>query len=101
MNIKQLKNIITDITIWKKSYQRELDKPLPLPLLYVLTLYKQVYKRLFDYRTEIKKKLLELLSKFALQNKTQYLNMPFWRLKSEPLKQLINDKLDSKPQFLE
>lgn len=99
MNIKQLKNIITDITIWKKSYQRELDKP--LPLLYVLTLYKQVYKRLFDYRTEIKKKLLELLSKFALQNKTQYLNMPFWRLKSEPLKQLINDKLDSKPQFVE
>jgi len=53
MNIKQLQNIITDITIWKKSYQRELDKP--LPLLYVLTLYKQVYKRLFDYRTEIKK----------------------------------------------
>lgn len=99
MNIKQLKNIITDITIWKKSYQRELAKP--LPLLYVLTLYKQVYKRLFDYRTEIKKKLLELLSKFALQNKTQYLNMPFWRLKSEPLKQLINDKLDSKPQFVE
>ena len=99
MNIKQLQNIITDITIWKKSYQCELHKP--LTLLCVLTLYKQVYKRLFDYRTEIKKKLLELLSKFALQNKTQYLNMPFWRLKSEPLKQLINDKLDSKPQFLE
>ena len=99
MNIKQLKNIITDITIWKKSYQHELDKP--LPLLYVLTLYKQVYKRLFDYRTEIKKKLLELLSKFALQNKTQYPNMPFWRLKSEPLKQLINDKIDTKPQFVE
>ena len=99
MNIKQLQNIITDITIWKKSYQRKLHKP--LTLLYVLTQYKQVYKRLFDYRTEIKKKLLELLSKFALQNKTQYLNMPFWRLKSEPLKQLINDKLDSKPQFVE
>lgn len=27
--------------------------------------------------------------------------MPFWRLESEPLKQLINDKLDSKPQFVE
>ena len=53
MNIKQLKNIITDITIWKKSYQRELQKP--LNLRYVLTQYKQVYKRLFDYRTEIKK----------------------------------------------
>lgn len=27
--------------------------------------------------------------------------MPFWRLKSEPLKQLINNKLDTKPQFVE
>lgn len=53
MNIKQLQNIITDITIWKKSYQCELHKP--LTLLCVLTLYKQVYKQLFDYRTEIKK----------------------------------------------
>lgn len=53
MNIKQLQNIITDITIWKKSYQRKLHKP--LNLRYVLTQYKQVYKRLFDYRTEIKK----------------------------------------------
>ena len=85
MNIKQLKNIITDITIWKKSYQRELDKP--LPLLYVLTLYKQVYKRLFDYRTEIKKKLLEQLSKFALQNKTQYPNIPISQYPNIPISQ--------------
>ena len=35
MNIKQLQNIITDITIWKKSYQRKLHKP--LNLRYVLT----------------------------------------------------------------
>lgn len=88
MNIKQLQNIITDITVWKKGDQRAPHKP--LLLLYVLSQYKQGHQRLFDYGTEIQQPLLELLNSFAPQRKTQYPNMPFWRLKGDGFWQLEN-----------
>jgi len=47
MDIKQLQQKITNITIWKKGDQRAPHKP--LLLLYVLAQYKQGHDRLFDY----------------------------------------------------
>ena len=46
MDIKQLQNIIADITIWRKGDQRAPHKP--LLLLYALSQYKQGHERLFE-----------------------------------------------------
>ena len=88
MDIKQLQQKITDITIWKKGDQRAPHKP--LLLLYVLAQYKQGHDRLFDYKKEIEEPLHDLLARFGPQRKHYYPNMPFWRLKNDGFWQLIN-----------
>ena len=88
MDIKQLQQKITNITIWKKGDQRAPHKP--LLLLYVLAQYKQGHDRLFDYEKEIEKPLHDLLARFGPQRKHYYPNMPFWRLKNDGFWQLIN-----------
>lgn len=88
MDIKQLKQKITDITIWKKGDQRAPHKP--LLLLYVLSQYKQGHERLFNYGVEIEAPLRELLMRFGPQRADYYPNMPFWRLQGDGFWQLIN-----------
>lgn len=96
MDIKELQNIIAEITIWKKGDQRAPHKP--LLLLYVLSQYKQGHKRLFDYETEIQQPLLDLLTSFGPARKRHYPNMPFWRLKGDGFWQLENTQSCLDPQ---
>jgi len=88
LDLKQLKQKITDITIWKKGDQRAPHKP--LLLLYVLSQYKQGHERLFNYGAEIEAPLRELLIRFGPQRAVYYPNMPFWRLQGDGFWQLIN-----------
>lgn len=88
LDLKQLKQKITDITIWKKGDQRAPHKP--LLLLYVLSQYKQGHERLFNYGAEIEAPLRELLMRFGPQRADYYPNMPFWRLQGDGFWQLIN-----------
>ncbi|WP_392564397.1 HNH endonuclease [Orbus wheelerorum] len=88
MDIKQLKQQISDIKIWKKEDQSAPHKP--LLLLYVLSQYKKGHDRLFNYGSEIKDQLSELLIKFGPQRADYYPNMPFWRLQKEAFWQLTN-----------
>ncbi|WP_392553275.1 hypothetical protein RHO14_05295 [Orbus wheelerorum] len=88
MDIKQLKQQISDIKIWKKEDQSAPHKP--LLLLYVLSQYKKGHDRLFNYGSEIKEPLSQLLKDFGPQRADYYPNMPFWRLQKEAFWQLTN-----------
>lgn len=55
---KTLKQVISNITIWRKGEQRAPHKP--LLLLYVLSHYRQGHGRLFKYGSEIYEPLLDL-----------------------------------------
>jgi putative restriction endonuclease len=88
VNIQELIQKITDITIWKKGDQRAPHKP--LLLLYVLSQYRQGHERLFNYGTEIEPPLFDLLNRFGPQRNHYYPNMPFWRLQRDGFWQLTN-----------
>lgn len=90
---KTLEQAIADITIWRKGEQRAPHKP--LLLLYVLAHYQQGHARLFDYGTEIRDQLHNLLERFGPQRKQYRPDMPFWRLKGDGFWELRNDELCS------
>lgn len=73
---KTLEQAIADITIWRRGEQRAPHKP--LLLLYVLAHYQQGHARLFDYGTEIRDQLHNLLERFGPQRKQYRPDMPFW-----------------------
>ncbi|MBM6607478.1 HNH endonuclease [Enterobacteriaceae bacterium RIT814] len=90
---KTLEQAIADITIWRKGEQRAPHKP--LLLLYALAKYQQGHARLFDYGTEIRDQLHDLLERFGPQRKQYRPDMPFWRLKGDGFWELRNDELCS------
>lgn len=96
MDINKLSDLIKSITIWRKGEQRAPHKP--LLLLYVLSQYKQGHERLFNYNTEIQTSLLDLLNSFGPHRKTQYPNMPFWRLQGDGFWQLKNTEGCTDPE---
>lgn len=98
MNLKQLQNIITVLTTWKKGDQRASHKLLLLFFVLSQYKYKQGHQCLFNYGTEIKHPLLELLNSFSPQRKTQYPNISFWRLKGDEFWQLTNAEPCTEPQ---
>lgn len=62
----------------------------PLLLLYVLSQYKAGHPRLFNYGREIHEPLTRLLKEFGPKRRTDYPNMPFWRLRSDGFWEIAN-----------
>ncbi|MEX3022067.1 phosphorothioated DNA-binding restriction endonuclease [Kluyvera sp. STS39-E] len=85
---KSLQQAISSITIWRKDGQRAPHKP--LLLLYALSRYKQGHGRFFNYDTEIREPLHNLLERFGPQRAQYRPDMPFWRLQGDGFWELIN-----------
>lgn len=85
---KSLQQAISSITIWRKDGQRAPHKP--LLLLYTLSRYKQGHGRFFNYDTEIREPLHNLLERFGPQRAQYRPDMPFWRLQGDGFWELIN-----------
>lgn len=52
-------------------------------LLYILSQYKAGHSHLFNYGLEIHEPLTRLLKEFGPKRRTDYPNMPFWRLRAD------------------
>lgn len=83
-----LQQAIANMTTWRKGEQRAPHKP--LLLLYVLAGYQQGHQRLFDYASEIRDNLHNLLERFGPQRAQYRPDMPFWRLQGDGFWQLKN-----------
>lgn len=90
---RTLQQAIADINIWRKGGQRAPHKP--LLLLYVLAQYRQGHARLFDYDTEVRAQLHDLLERFGPQRREYRPDMPFWRLRGDGFWELENAELCS------
>ncbi|EOZ4596555.1 phosphorothioated DNA-binding restriction endonuclease [Morganella morganii] len=76
-----LQSAIASISVWRQGDVCAPHKP--LLLLYVLSQYKAGHPRLFNYGREIHEPLTRLLREFGPKRRTDYPNMPFWRLRSD------------------
>ena len=85
-----LQHAIENITIWRKGEQRAPHKP--LLLLYVLSQYQRGHARMFDYASEIRDELHNLLERFGPQRRQYRPDMPFWRLKGDGFWELHNSE---------
>lgn len=85
---KTLQQAIADITIWRKGEQRAPHKP--LLLLHVLSQYQRGHSRMFDYASEVRDQLHNLLERFGPQRAQYRPDMPFWRLKGDGFWELQN-----------
>ena len=80
MNAEELKNKITNLSIWKKGDQRAPHKP--LLLLYALGRIQQESRRELPYE-EVKDKLTFLLKEFGPTRKSYHPEEPFVRLERD------------------
>ncbi|MCQ4942440.1 restriction endonuclease, partial [Escherichia coli] len=62
----------------------------PLLRLYVLSQHKAGHPRLFNYGLEIHEPLTRLLKEFGPTRRTDYPNMPFWRLRTDGCWEIAN-----------
>lgn len=89
-----LRQAIANITVWLKGEQRAPHKP--LLLLHILSHYRLGHERLFNYNSEIHDQLLDLLERYGPQRREQRPDMPFWRLKGDGFRELLNAELCSR-----
>lgn len=76
-----LQSAISNVSVWRQGDVCAPHKP--LLLLYVLSQYKAGHSRLFNYGLEIHEPLTRLLKEFGPKRRTDYPNMPFWRLRTD------------------
>lgn len=76
-----LQSAISNVSVWRQGDVCAPHKP--LLLLYVLSQYKAGHPRLFNYGQEIHQQLTHLLKEFGPKRRTDYPNMPFWRLRTD------------------
>ena len=76
-----LQSAIANVSVWRQGDVCAPHKP--LLLLYVLSQYKAGHPRLFNYGLEIHEPLTRLLKEFGPKRRTDYPNMPFWRLRTD------------------
>lgn len=76
-----LQTAISNVSVWRQGDVCAPHKP--LLLLYVLSQYKAGHSRLFNYGLEIHEPLTRLLKEFGPKRRTDYPNMPFWRLRTD------------------
>lgn len=67
----------------------------PLLVLYALSQYKKGHGCLFDYASEVKPNLRELLKRYGPERNAYATDMPFWRLRHDGFWQLKNTELCS------
>ncbi|SQC39634.1 restriction endonuclease [Klebsiella pneumoniae] len=78
---EKLQSAISNVSVWRQGDVCAPHKP--LLLLYVLSQYKAGHPRLFNYGLEIHEPLTRLLKEFGPKRRTDYPNMPFWRLRTD------------------
>ncbi|MDK1704619.1 HNH endonuclease [Serratia rubidaea] len=83
-----LQSAISNVSVWRQGDVCAPHKP--LLLLYVLSQYKAGHPRLFNYGREIHEPLTRLLKEFGPKRRTDYPNMPFWRLRSDGFWEIAN-----------
>ncbi|STI78263.1 putative restriction endonuclease [Escherichia coli] len=82
---------IANVSVW---HQGDVCAPhKPLLLLYVLSQYKAGHPRLFNYGLEIHEPLTRLLKEFGPKRRTDYPNMPFWRLRTDGFWRSLTQKV--------
>ncbi|EJH2659895.1 HNH endonuclease [Salmonella enterica] len=87
-SLKTLQSAISNVSVWRQGDVCAPHKP--LLLLYVLSQYKAGHPRLFNYGLEIHEPLTRLLKEFGPKRRTDYPNMPFWRLRTDGFWEIAN-----------
>ncbi|WP_085542665.1 phosphorothioated DNA-binding restriction endonuclease [Cedecea sp. NFIX57] len=78
---------VSNVSVWR---QGGVCAPHKLLLqLYVLLQYKMGHPRLFNYGLEIHEPLTRLLKEFGPERRTNYPNMPFWRLRTDGFWEIV------------
>src|SRR5438132_9197420 len=80
MRTEQIKQLFSDITVWKRGAERAPHKP--LLLLYALAKCSRGEPRLVEYQ-EIDTQLRKLLTEFGPSRKVHHPEYPFWRLHND------------------
>jgi putative restriction endonuclease len=88
MKADELKELIQNISRWKRGDLRAPHKP--LLLVYVLSQYFRGHTQLFSYENEIDKPLVDLLKRFGPVRSTYNSTYPFWRLLNDKFWKLTN-----------
>ncbi len=78
---EMLQSAISNFSVWRQDDVCAPHKP--QLLFYVLSHYKAGHPQLFNYSEEINKLLTHLLKEFGQKRRTDYPNMPFWRLRTD------------------
>lgn len=91
MTSEDLKELVQNISRWKRGDLRAPNKP--LLLIYVLEQYFKGHKQLFSYEHEIDKPVVELLKRFGPFRTSYHSTYPFWRLKNDKFWKLTNSDL--------
>lgn len=87
-SLETLQSAISNVSVWRQGDVCAPHKP--LLLLYVLSQYKAGHPRLFNYGLEIHEPLTRLLKEFGPKRRTDYPNMPFWRLRTDGFWEIAN-----------
>lgn len=88
ISLEALQSAISNVSVWRQGDVCAPHKP--LLLLYVLSQYKAGHPRLFNYGLEIHEPLTRLLKEFGPKRRTDYPNMPFWRLRTDGFWEITN-----------
>lgn len=88
ISVETLQSAISNVSVWRQGDVCAPHKP--LLLLYVLSQYKAGHPRLFNYGLEIHEPLTRLLKEFGPKRRTDYPNMPFWRLRTDGFWEITN-----------
>lgn len=88
ISLETLQSAISNVSVWRQGDVCAPHKP--LLLLYVLSQYKAGHPRLFNYGLEIHVPLTRLLKEFGPKRRTDYPNMPFWRLRTDGFWEIAN-----------
>lgn len=88
ISLEALQSAISNVSVWRQGDVCAPHKP--LLLLYVLSQYKAAHPRLFNYGLEIHEPLTHLMKEFGPKRRTDYPNMPFWRLRTDGFWEITN-----------
>ena len=88
ISVEALQSAISNVSVWRQGDVCAPHKP--MLLLYVLSQYKAGHPRLFNYGLEIHEPLTRLLKEFGPKRRTDYPNMPFWRLRTDGFWEIAN-----------
>lgn len=93
-----LQSAIANVSVWRQGDVCAPHKP--LLLLYVLSQYKAGHPRLFNYGLEIHEPLTRLLKEFGPKRRTDYPNMPFWRLRTDGFWRSLTQKVANRARAI-